>query len=127
MLIIIDYPYSVHLGGGVRGILDTGILGKTFSRATRLRCNLEKQTEENREYYEDLVLKPFTSNCINRIDMPPNIHDLQVTRRIGSTRRYDEHHVTVNACFCGFAGVPVLVLHAFALGHKRVIRHREYE
>ena len=92
-----------------------------------MRCNLEKQTEENREYYEDLVLKPFTSNWRNRVDMSPNIHDLQDTTSIGSTRRYDEHHVTVNACFCGFAGVPVLVLHAFALRHIRVIRHRGYE
>ena len=58
--------------------------------ATRLRCNLEKQTEENREYYEDLVLKPFTSNCINRIDMPPNMFELQDTRSVGSTQRYDE-------------------------------------
>ena len=79
-----------------------------FFPATRLRCNPEKITEENREYYEDLVLKPFTSYCIHRIDMPPNIHDLQDTKRIESTQRYDEHHVTVNACFCGFAGVPVV-------------------
>ena len=53
-----------------------------------------KQTEENREYYEDLVLKPFTSNCRYWIDMPPNIHDLQDTISIGSTRRYKSLHLS---------------------------------